>query len=192
MAWRVMAHPTGQDSPMADPEIPAQRDPAADPDAHADGRQVLLQKFFVKDASVEVPNAPQVFTKPWKPDVDVQVNTRVQDMTQDQWQVILTITVTAKLGDETAFLVEAHHAGVFLLKGFNTSTERGAVLGAYCPSLIFPFARETIADLVQRAGFPQLLLQPINFDALYLQHQRHQAANASATDAPTGSPAVTH
>ena len=140
---------------MADPESPAQRDPAADPDAHADGRQVLLQKFFVKDASVEVPNAPQVFTKPWKPDVDVQVNTRVQDMTQDQWQVILTITVTAKLGDETAFLVEAHQAGVFLLKGFNTSTERGAVLGAYCPSLIFPFARETIADLVQRAGFPQ-------------------------------------
>jgi preprotein translocase subunit SecB len=181
---------------MADPVNPASPpnvDPLAAQNEQGDGRQVLLQKFFVKDASIEVPNAPQVFTKAWKPDVDVQVNSRVQDMTQDQWQVILTITVTAKLGDETAFLVEAHQAGLFLLKGFNTNAERGAVLGAYCPALIFPFARETIADLVQRAGFPQLLLQPINFDALYLQHQRQQAASASAAANPeAGSATVTH
>lgn len=178
---------------MAEPANPETLDPAAAPNPQADGRQVLLQKFFVKDASIEVPNAPQVFTKAWKPDVDVQVNSRVQDMSNDQWQVILTITVTAKLGDETAFLIEAHQAGLFLIKGFNTNAERGAVLGAYCPSLIFPFARETIADLVQRAGFPQLLLQPINFDALYLQHQRQQAAAAApAADAAAGNGAVTH
>lgn len=168
---------------MADPVTPNDNAATAQ-NIEGDGRQVLLQKFFVKDASLEVPDAPAVFTKAWKPDIDVQVNTRVMPLAQDQWQVVLIITVTAKLGDETAFLVEAHQAGIFLLKGFNNDTERGAVLGAYCPALIFPFARETVADLVQRAGFPQLLLQPINFDQLYLMHQRQKAAAAgNASDA---------
>lgn len=157
--------------------------------AGADGRQVVLQKFYVKDASLEVPNAPEVFTKAWKPDVDVQVDTRVKALKDDQWQVVLSITVTAKLGEQTAFLVEAQQAGLFLIKGFDTDAEKGAVLGAYCPALIFPFARETIADLVQRGGFPQLLLQPINFDALYLQHQKSRQGDAAPGATPQ---AVTH
>lgn len=150
-------------------------------------RQVLLQKIFVKDASIEVPNAPAVFTRPWQPQVDVQVNSRVEDLKNEAWQITLTITVTAKLGEDTAFLVEAHQAGIFSVKGFSQNAELGAVLGAYCPNLLFPFARETIADLVQRAGFPQLLLQPINFDALYLEHQRRQQQAAAAP-----APAATH
>lgn len=172
------------DTPQTPPAAPEAANNGA-----ADARQVLLQKIFVKDASVEVPQAPAVFTRPWQPQVDVQVNSKVDDLGNDHWQVVLTVTVTAKLGEDTAFLVEAHQAGVFTIKGFQRDAELGAVLGAYCPGLIFPFARETIADLVQRAGFPQLLLQPINFDALYLEHQRRQQ-QAAQSPAPAAANAT--
>lgn len=157
--------------------------PAATENAEA-SRQVLLQKIYVKDASLEVPQAPQVFTRPWQPTLDVQVNTEAKGLEADSVQVVLSITVTAKLGDDVAFLVEAHQAGVFTVRGFTQREEQAAVVAAYCPNLLFPFARETIADLVQRAGFPQLLLQPINFDALYLEHlQRQRAEQAAAAPA---------
>jgi len=149
------------------------------------GRQVVLQKIYVKDASLEVPLAPQVFSRKWQPQLDVQVNTELKPLDGDVFQVLLMVTVTAKLDDDIAFLVEAKQAGIFVVRGFPSEDERRAVLGGYCPGLIFPFARETVADLVQRAGFPQLLLQPINFEALYLEHlnrQREQStANAAAT-----------
>lgn len=145
-------------------------------------RQVLLQKIYVKDASLEVPLAPEVFTRQWQPQIDVQVNTEVKGMENDQFHVVLAVTVTAKLGNDVAFLVETHQAGLFVVRGFATNEDRQAILAGYCPSLIFPFARETIADLVQRAGFPQLLLQPINFEALYVDHvnklRDQQAAGA--------------
>lgn len=147
------------------------------------GRQVLLQKIYVKDASLEVPMAPQVFARQWQPQLDVQVNTELKPIDTETFQVVLSVTVTAKLGTDVAFLVETHQAGIFTVRGFSSEDERRAVLGGYCPGLIFPFARETVADLVQRAGFPQLLLQPINFEALYLEHlnrQRESQAPASA------------
>lgn len=148
-------------------------------------RQVLLQKIYVKDASLEVPMAPQVFTRQWQPQLDVQVNTEAKALDGDALHVVLSITVTARLGDEVAFLVEAHQAGIFSMHGFSQNEERAAVAAAYCPNLLFPFARETIADLVQRAGFPQLLLQPINFDALYLDHlQRARSQDGMTTPAP--------
>lgn len=149
-------------------------------------RQVMLQKIYVKDASLEVPLAPQVFSRQWQPQVDVQVNTEVKTLDNDGFHVILAVTVTAKLGDDVAFLAETHQAGIFVVRGFPTNDERQAILGGYCPGLLFPFARETIADLVQRAGFPQLLLQPINFEALYLEHlnrSRTQPAPAAAAAA---------
>ncbi|MFT4045791.1 MAG: protein-export chaperone SecB [Solimonas sp.] len=154
--------------------------PAAGTDNAAAQRQVLLQKIYVKDASLEVPLAPQVFTRQWQPQLDVQVNTEARPLEGDALQVVLSVTVTAKLGEDIAFLVEAQQAGIFTVRGFTQPEEKAAVAAAYCPNLLFPFARETIADLVQRAGFPQLLLQPINFDALYLEHlqrARTQAAN---------------
>lgn len=159
----------------------------ADPAAAA-GRQVLLQKIYVKDASIEVPQGPAIFTRAWRPEVDVQVNTKVDELQQDSFQVQIVLTVTAKLAEDVAFLVEAHQAGIFTVKGFDNAGERASILGGYCPSLIFPFARETIADLVQRAGFPQLLLQPINFEALFLEHQRKRQAEAATADTP----ATTH
>ena len=167
----------------ASPARPADATDSANPQA----RQVLLQKIYVKDASLEVPLAPQIFTRPWQPTLDVQVNTEAKSLEGDALQVVLSITVTAKLDNDVAFLVEAQQAGIFSVRGFVGAEEKQAVAGAYCPNLLFPFARETVADLVQRAGFPQLLLQPINFDALFIEHlqrNRAQAAAAANGDAP--------
>jgi len=154
-------------------------------------RQVLLQKIYLKDASLEVPQAPQVFTRQWQPQIDVQVNTDVKSLDNDNFHVVLSVTVTAKLGEDVAFLAEAHQAGVFTVRGFPSNEERQAVLGGYCPGLIFPFLRETIADLVQRGGFPQLLLQPINFEALYLEHLNRARAQKQPAAAP-GAAAQAH
>src|SRR3546814_18043652 len=93
--------------------------------------------------------------------MDVQVNTEAKALEADSLQVVLSVTVTAKLGEDVAFLVEAHQAGIFTVRGFTQNEERAAIAAAYCPNLLFPFVRETIADLVQRAGFPQFLLQQI-------------------------------
>lgn len=135
-------------------------------------KQVLLQKIYVKDASLEIPLAPQVFTRAWQPQLDVQVTTSVAALGPDQHHVLLQVTVTAKLEQDVAFLAEVHQGGVFLLRGITEGAERQRVLGAECPGILFPFARETVADLVTRGGFPQLLLQPIDFAALYQEHLR--------------------
>lgn len=169
-------------SDIETPTIP----PAAD--AGAPQRQVMLQKIYVKDASIEVPLAPQIFTRQWQPQLDVQVSTEAKPLEADTLLVTLAITVTAKLGEDTAFLVEAHQAGIFSVRGFAQAEERAAVAAAYCPNLLFPFARETVADMVQRAGFPQFLLQPINFDAVYLEHL--QRARAEQAAAAAGTPAA--
>lgn len=163
--------------------------PAVAPQTKVDGdsRQVLLQKIYVKDASLEVPLAPQVFTRPWQPQLDVNVTTQPTPMADDRFHLVLSVTVTAKLGEDTAFLIEVQQAGVFVVRGFNSDAERGAALGAYCPNLLFPFARQVIADLAMSAGFPQLLLQPINFDALYMEHLNRARAQAEAA-ATTGRP----
>lgn len=145
----------------------------------ADTRQVLLQKFYLKDASIESPKAPQIFLGNSQPQIDVNVGTAMQAVQDDLFEVTLTVTVTAKTGEEAAFLVEVKQAGLFLVKGFTNPQEKGAVLGGHCPGQLFPFAREAIADFVQRAGFPQLLIQPINFEALYLQQVREQQKKAA-------------
>ena len=151
------------------------------------GKQVLLQKIYVRDASLEVPNAPDIFTKEWQPQVEVQINTSVQDLTAELHHVVLTVTVGARLNERTAYHAEVQQAGIFAVRGFADAAERKAILGAYCPNLLFPFARESIADLVQRAGFPAFLLQPINFDALYQQHLQQQAApQAEKSPEPEG------
>ncbi len=144
-------------------------------------KQISLQKIYVRDASLEVPNAPAIFTQEWKPRVDVQLNTAVQDLNADTHHVVLTVTVKAQLGEQTAYLAEVQQGGVFLLRGFTDQAERRAVLGAYCPNILFPFAREVVADLVRRGGFPEFLLQPVNFDVLYQQHVAQARPPAVAT-----------
>lgn len=136
------------------------------------GKQVVLQKIYLADASLEVPKAPEVFTRKWEPKVDLSINTAVNRVGEDTHQVVLTVTATAKLGEEeiVAYICEIKQGGLFVLKGLDDEAEHRAVLGAYCPNVLFPFARETVNDLVQKAGFPQFLLQPVNFDAIYQQH----------------------
>jgi preprotein translocase subunit SecB len=147
-------------------------------DAPAPARQVVLQKIYVKDASLEIPLAPQIYTRNWQPQIDVQVATSLQALNAEQHQVTLAVTVTAKLEQEVAFLAEVQQAGIFLIKGISDKAERQRVLGADCPNILFPFARETVSELVQRGGFPQLLLQPIDFASLYQEHLRREAEPA--------------
>lgn len=138
--------------------------------ATGNDKQVILQKIYVRDLSLEVPNAPDIFTQEWAPKLDVQLNTGVQDLSPEMHHVVLTVTINARLGERVAYHVEVQQGGIFKLTGFTNDEERRAVLGAYCPSVLFPFAREAAADQIQRGGFPAFLLQPVNFDALYHQH----------------------
>lgn len=151
--------------------------------ASVPARQVLLQRIYLKDASVEVPQAPQIFTRQWAPQLDVQVGTATSAVSEGFYQVMLTLTVTAKQGEENGFLVEIHQAGIFQITGFPPE-ELQAVLAGYCPGIVFPFAREAVAELVQRAGFPPVLLQPINFEAMYAEHLARNRGEAAPAAVP--------
>ncbi len=140
-----------------------------------EGPQFAILRIYLKDVSFEIPNAPQVFTEEWKPDINLQINTEVSSVDTDVYEVVLNVTATAQQGDKTGFLVEVQQAGVFTVRGFDEE-QKGSMLGAYCPNALYPFAREAISNLVAKGGFPQLLLAPINFDALYAQ----KIAQASA------------
>lgn len=143
-------------------------------------KQFSIQKIYTKDISFETPNAPKVFTSKWEPSVDFNLGTNVEPMEDNLFEVTLTVTVTVKTEDKTAYLVEATQAGIFTLAGFNDQ-EMGPMLGSFCPNILFPYAREVVSDLVNKGGFPQLLLAPVNFDALYAQHlqqAQQQAAGA--------------
>lgn len=156
--------------------------PAPTPADNAVGPQVVLQKIYLKDASLELPNAPGIFTKQEQPSIDLSLNTNAQNLGGDNFQVTLSVTITAKLpGGDVAFLIEVHQCGIFGVRNFPNVDEVEAVLGTYCLQQVFPFARESVADLIQRAGFPPILLQPVNFDALYLEHRKQRAAAPAAT-----------
>jgi preprotein translocase subunit SecB len=157
----------------------------SEPVSAAPARQVLLQRIYLKDASVEVPQAPQIFTRQWNPKMDVQVGTATSGISEGFYQVMVTVTVTAKQGEENGFLVEVHQGGIFQVTGFQAE-ELQAVLAGYCPGVVFPFAREAVADLVQRAGFPPLLLQPINFEAMYAEHVARNRGQQPAAPAGDG------
>jgi preprotein translocase subunit SecB len=146
-----------------------------------EGPQFGLQRIFVKDLSFETPNSPQIFLEQWQPEMNLNINTQVQELGEDLVEVTLVMTVTVKVGEKTAFLVEIQQAGVFLIKGV-PKEQMGPLLGINCPNILFPYARETISDLVSRGSFPQLLLQPINFEALYAQRlQQMQQAQQQET-----------
>lgn len=165
-----------------------QQEGATDIGKTSQEKQVILQKIYVRDISLEVPNAPEIFTQEWAPKLDVQLNTAVQDLSPETHQVVLSVTLSARLGERMAYHAEVQQGGIFKLTGFQSADERRAVLGAYCPSVLFPFAREAVADLIQRGGFPAFLLQPVNFDALYHQHLSQTSAKPQKT---TGKAATT-
>ncbi len=141
-----------------------------------DARKFDLQRIYTKDLSFETPNSPEVFTLEWKPESNLALNSEVNNLAGDAYEVTLSVTVTTKIEDKVAYLVEVKQAGIFTLKGF-PNEEMGPMLGAYCPNILFPYAREVVSDLVNKGGFPQLLLTPVNFDHLFAQHmQQKQAA----------------
>ncbi|EGW23551.1 MULTISPECIES: protein-export chaperone SecB [Methylobacter] len=144
-------------------------------------KQFSIQKIYTKDMSFETPNSPKVFTEKWEPTVDFNLGTNVLPLENSMYEVALAVTITVKNGDATAYLVEVNQAGIFSLGGF-TNEEMGPMVGSFCPNILFPYAREAISDLVTKGGFPQMLLAPVNFDALYSQHLQ-QAQQAPGSDA---------
>lgn len=148
----------------------------AEENSQQSGQQFGIQKIYLKDVSFESPNSPAVFSEgEWSPEVNVQINSTNQAVGQDMYETVLTITVTSKQGDKTAFLVEVKQAGIFAIAGFEGDALAG-MLGAYCPETLFPFAREAIAELVSKGGFPQLYLAPVNFNAMYMQQKQNEAS----------------
>jgi len=145
-------------------------------------RQLVLQKIYIKDLSFESPKAPDVFRQ--NAPAQTQLNIRTGNSTVDDQhvEVTLTLTVESKDQSETLFLVELVQAGVFMVQGYNDE-ERSMLLGSFCPGTLYPFAREAIADIASKGGFPQLLLQPINFDAVYAQAMQQRQAAAVPGDA---------
>jgi preprotein translocase subunit SecB len=141
-----------------------------------------IQKLYLKDVSFEAPSSPQIFTHDWKPEINLQINTSTEKLGENVNEVVLNITLTTHSSEKTAYLVEVAQAGIFTLKGFNEE-QLGHLLGSYCPNVLFPFAREAIAELITKGGFPHFLLSPVNFDALYSQHQQQlkQQPNADKT-----------
>jgi len=141
--------------------------------AEQNAREFALQRIYIKDISFETPNSPAIFTEDWKPESNLNLNSNVTKLADDTYEVVLSVTVTTKVGDKVAFLVEVQQAGIFGVKGF-PDAELGHMMGAYCPNVLFPYAREVVSDLVSKGSFPQLLLTPVNFDALYAQHMQEQ------------------
>ncbi len=127
-----------------------------------------IQRLYVKDISFETPNSPEMFKTEWKPEVNVDLHVENKLLEEDIHEVVLKITITTKLNNKTAFLAEVSQAGIFTLKNFPEEQFK-AMLGSFCPNILFPYAREAISDLTNKGGFPPLYLSPINFDALYQQ-----------------------
>lgn len=136
-----------------------------------------IEKLYVKDLSVEVPNAPQIYLEREAPQVEVQLNTQGTGIGDGAFEVVLTVTVTAKLADKTVFLVEVGQAGIFRIE--NVPDEQMEPLVAVaCPNILFPYAREVVSDAITRAGFSPIVLQPVNFEAMYMARLQQEQAGA--------------
>lgn len=164
--------------------------PAAPADGEAAAQrqgQFVIQKVYVKDLSFETPNSPQIFQKKWQPSVNMDLANSASALDENNFEVVLSVTVTVTIEDQTVYLVEVQQAGIFHIAELPQEII-GRMLATVCPNILFPFAREAIADLVTRGGFPQLLLAPVNFDALFLQHLQQQKAKAESATGATASP----
>jgi preprotein translocase subunit SecB len=137
-----------------------------------------IEKVYVKDLSLEIPNAPQIFLEREAPQVDIQLHHNSSGVEDGVYQTTLTVTVTAKVGEKVLFLVEASQAGIFVARNI-PAQEMDAVLGIACPNILFPYVREVISDTVVRAGFPPVILSPVNFEAIF-QAQREQLQQQQA------------
>ena len=138
-----------------------------------DETQFMIQRIYVKDLSYETPNTPVVFQQQWEPELNLDLNTTSTQLENGVFEVVLTVTATVANQKTTAFLVEVKQAGIFTIQGAATN-QLDHLLNSFCPSILFPYAREAITSQVIRGSFPQLVLAPINFDALYMQQMEEK------------------
>jgi len=149
-------------------------------DQAAPENQFSIQKLYIKDVSFESPDTPTVFTfDRWEPQIELNLNNASKPVSEGVYEVVMSITATVKNNGKTAFLVEVQQAGLFNISGFSEQDTK-YILGAQCMNILFPYAREVVSDLTNRGGFPPLLLNPVNFDALYAQAMQKQQAEAEA------------
>ena len=141
-------------------------------------RQFLVQRIYTKDISFEAPNSPTIFQENWSPEINVGLGQEVKDLGNGNIELVLRVNVEAKHNDNTVFLVEVQQGGMFMIQGFNDE-EKDALLGIAAPNVLFPYARELVSDLVNRGSFPQFLLQPVNFEAIYAQQRQAKAQKAA-------------
>jgi preprotein translocase subunit SecB len=154
-------------------------DPTASPDHDsASERQFMLRSIYIKDLSFEAPNAPAIFQEEWKPETSLNLDIKLNKLTEDTHEIVLTVTVTAKIVDKTAYLTEVQQAGIVTVQGFEKQ-ELGPLFYVYCPSILFPYARQAVTDLVSKGGFPHLVLQHIHFDRIYAQKLSEQQSRTS-------------
>lgn len=139
-----------------------------------------IEKIYVKDISLEIPNAPQIFLERENPQIDVQLDNRAGPIEADAFEVELTTTVTARIGEKVMFLIEAKQAGIFRMRNL-PKADMESVLAVMCPNILFPYLRELVSSVAVRAGFSPLMLSPVNFEGLYQQHKQEQAQAAAAT-----------
>jgi preprotein translocase subunit SecB len=150
--------------------------------------QFNVQKIYVKDVSFEAPNSPASFNEQAQPQLSLNLNQKVNKIADDQYEVVLTLTLDCKVEDRSIYLVEVQQAGLFVLGGFD-ARNLDMMLGSYCPNMLFPYGRQMISELIQSGGFPPFLLQPINFDQLYadqLRRRAEQQAQGEQANPPAG------
>jgi len=139
-----------------------------------------IHKIYTRDVSFETPHSPDIFQEEWQPSVNMDIANTGRRLEGHFYEVVLTVTVTVSCGEKTVYLAEIQQAGIFHIEGFPDEVI-SHMIGTSCPNILFPFAREMISDLVVRGGFPQLLLAPVNFEALYMQQQQKQAQQADTS-----------
>ena len=158
----------------------AEEDKSADAGAEeVKSGEFAPQKIYIKDLSFETPHSPEIFTEEWNPAVNMNLSSGAKPIGEKLYEVVLSVTVTVTMEEKTAYLVEAHQAGIFHIDGYPEEII-GRMVATVCPNILFPFAREQVADLITRGGFPQLLLAPVNFEALYQQQEQISASPAEA------------
>lgn len=140
-----------------------------------------IQKIHIKDLSLEIPHAPSIYLEREAPEINVQLDNKNECFDDGMYEVLLTGIVTAKIKDKVMFLVEVHQAGIFQIRNISEA-EMKPVLGITCPNILFPYLRETVSDIVTRAGFPAILLNPVNFEAIYQRNQQQSQTNANAKE----------
>ena len=155
-------------------------------DEAANGPAFTIEKIYVKDVSFESPNSPVIFNENVQPDLQLNLNQKVQRLSDEAFEVVLGVTLTCKAGDKTAYVAEVEQAGVFGLIGLEPQAI-DVLLGTQCPNILFPYVRQLISDLIQAGGFPPFFLQPINFEGLYAETLRQRQAEGSLADSePAG------